>query len=41
MLINVKTDEMFGGEMSLSDNKNLLSDPNILIEDTGATCSLI
>ena len=27
--------------MSLSDNQNLLNDPNIMIADTGATCDSI
>ena len=27
--------------MSFSDNKNLLNDPNIMIADTGVTCSSI
>ena len=38
MLINVKTETMSGGEMSFLGNQNLLNDPNIMIEDTGATC---
>ena len=29
---------MRGGEMSLSENQNLLKDPNIMIAETGSTC---
>ena len=29
---------MLGREMRLSDNQNLLNDPNIMIADNGSTC---
>ena len=38
MLINVKTETILGGEMSFSDNQNLLNDPKIMIAGNGTTC---
>ena len=36
--MNLNMMEISGGEMSLSDNHNLLNDTKIIVTDTGATC---
>ena len=38
MIMNVKTETMLGGKMSLSYNQNQLSYLNIMVSDTGSTC---